>query len=329
MNGREIYTSISVGIAFNPDEGEHGEHLLRNADIAMYHAKANTNLRYCVFDNSMYATAVARLQLETDLRQAIKQNDFYLQYQPIVSMKNRSLAGFEALARWQHRDRGLISPGEFIPIAEETGLIKDLGQWVLQESCRQLREWQTRFPDVAPLTISVNISSQQLLPHFVDQIKQTLNDTGLESGSLVLEITETMLMEKAELIAPMLTKLMELDIKIYIDDFGTGYSSLSYLHQFPVDVLKIDQSFVQRLGENRENLEIVRAITILAKSLNMDVIAEGVETESQLLQLEALGCQYMQGFLISRPLSVKDVEAALTKDGADWSCLFKAVSTRS
>ena len=329
VNGREIYTSISVGIAFNSDECEHKEHLLRNADIAMYHTKTNRNLRYSVFDDSMYATAAARLQLETDLRQAIKQNDFYLQYQPIVSMKNGSLAGFEALVRWQHRDRGVVSPAEFIPIAEETGLIKELGRWVLQESCRQLREWQSRFPDVAPLTVSVNISSQQLLPNFVDQITQTLSDTGLGSGNLVLEITETMLMEKAELIGPMLTKLKELDVKIYIDDFGTGYSSLSYLHQLPVDALKIDQSFVQRLDDNRESLEIVRAVMTLASSLNMDVIAEGVETENQLSQLESLGCRYMQGYLFSHPLDVKDIEAALTGGGACWGHVSKTVSTRT
>jgi diguanylate cyclase (GGDEF)-like protein/PAS domain S-box-containing protein len=322
VNGKEIYTSISIGIAFSSSEYDQPEHLLRNADIAMYHAKTAGNSRYAVFDTGMYTNAVGRLQLETDLRQAIKEKDFCLHYQPIVSMKKGTIVGFEALVRWQHRDRGLIYPSQFIHIAEETGLIRELGQWILQESCRQLKVWQSWLPGGIPLTVSVNISSKQLLPNFVDKIKHTLKDTGLAPGGLVLEITESIIMENAELIAPMLTKLKELDVKIHIDDFGTGYSSLSYLHQFPFDVLKIDQSFVQRLDKSGENLEIVKAIITLANSLNMDVIAEGVETESQLLLLQELGCQHMQGHMICRPLDAKDTKAPLSRRKYDFSALL-------
>ncbi len=322
VNGKEIYTSVSIGIAFSSSEHHQPEHLLRNADIAMYHAKTAGDSRCAVFDTGMYTNAVGRLQLETDLRQAIKKKDFCLHYQPIVTMKNGTIVGYEALVRWQHSDRGLIYPSEFIHIAEETGLIKELGQWILQESCRQLKTWQRSLPDGAPLTVSVNISSKQLLPNFVDQIKDTLKDAGLAPGGVVLEITESIIMENAEVIAPMLTQLRELDVKIHIDDFGTGYSSLSYLHQFPFDVLKIDRSFVQRLGERGENLEIVKAIITLANSLNMEVIAEGIETENQRLKLEELGCQYMQGYMISHPLDVKDIKASLRRGKYDLSALL-------
>jgi diguanylate cyclase (GGDEF)-like protein len=322
VNGKEIYTSVSIGIAFSSPEHHQPEHLLRNADIAMYHAKTAGDSGCAVFDTGMYTNAVGRLQLETDLRQAIKEKDFCLHYQPIVSIKNGIIVGYEALVRWQHSDRGLIYPSQFIHVAEETGLIRELGQWVLQESCRQLKTWQRSLPDGASLTISVNISSKQLLPNFVDEIKDTLKDAALAPGDLVLEITESIIMENAQVIAPMLTQLKELDVKIHIDDFGTGYSSLSYLHQFPVDVLKIDRSFVQRLGERGENLEIVKAIITLANSLNMEVIAEGIETENQRLKLEELGCQYMQGYMISRPLDVKDIKASLSSGKYNFSALL-------
>jgi diguanylate cyclase (GGDEF)-like protein/PAS domain S-box-containing protein len=330
LNGQEVFTSASIGIAFSTTGYEQPEHLLRNADIAMYHAKSNSgNERFKIFDTGMYATAVARLQMETDLRQAVNQNEFILHYQPIISMKDGKIEGLEALIRWQHPVQGFIPPQEFISTAEETGLIIDIGEWVLHEACRQLCIWQKQLPSVSSLSVSVNISSKQLLPKLISQIKHVLHETGLKPECLVLEITESMIMENAKLASPLLLQLKNMNVKIHIDDFGTGYSSLSYLHQFPVDVLKIDRSFVKRIGANEDNLEIVRAITNLAHSLNMEVIAEGVETEEQLKQLKALECEYMQGYLFSKPLSSKDMEALLQKGRIDLVTFFTRTQFRS
>ena len=317
LSGQEVFTSASIGIAFSATGYDQPEHMLRNADIAMYQAKSNGNAQCEIFDAGMYASAVARLQMETDLRQAVKQNEFVLHYQPIVSMRSGRITGLEALVRWRHPVRGLIGPSEFIPIAEETGLIIGLGEWVLKEACRQLKIWDSQFSSGPPLTISVNISSKQLLPNLLELIKRLLRETAIEPDRLILEITESMIMENAELVAPLLQQLKNLDIKLYIDDFGTGYSSLSYLHHFPVDVLKIDRSFVARVGENGENLEIVRAIASLAHSLDMDVIAEGVETENQLMQLKALECEYVQGYFFSEPLDNKRIISLLQKGKFD------------
>ncbi|MBI4681566.1 MAG: EAL domain-containing protein [Nitrospirae bacterium] len=323
LNGQEVFTSVSIGIAYSTTGYEQPENLLRNADIAMYHAKSNSgNAKYKVFDTGMYATAVARLKLENNLRQAVKQNEFCLHYQPIISMQDGRIVCMEALIRWQHPTRGFIPPLEFIPTAEETGLIIEIGEWVLREACGQLSTWQKQFPSVSPLSVSVNISSRQILPKLINQIKQVLRDTGLKPECLTLEITESMIMENAKLVSPMLMQLRDMKVKIHIDDFGTGYSSLSYLHQFPVDVLKIDRSFVKRLGKNEDNLEIIKAITTLAHSLNMEVIAEGVETEYQLAHLRALKCEYMQGYLFSKPLNITDMEALLGKGRIDIITFF-------
>jgi diguanylate cyclase (GGDEF)-like protein/PAS domain S-box-containing protein len=327
LNGQEVFTSASIGIAFSTTGYEHPEHLLRNADIAMYHAKANSGKdRFKIFDTGMYATAVARLQLETDLRQAVNQNEFMLHYQPIISMTDGRIEGLEALIRWQHPVQGFIPPNEFIYIAEETGLIIEIGEWVLLEACRQLKVWQKKFPAVSQLSISVNISSKQLLPNLINQIRSVIRATRLAPEYLVLEITESMIMENAELASPLLQQLKDMNVNIHIDDFGTGYSSLSYLHQFPVDVLKVDRSFVKRIGSSEDNLEIVRAITTLAHSLNMDVIAEGVETEAQLNQLKELECKYMQGYLFSKPLNSEDIEALLQKGRIDLITFFTRTS---
>ncbi len=311
LNNREVFTSASIGITFSTTGYDHPENLLRDADIAMYHAKSKGSARYEVFDKGMYANALARLQLETDLRQAVKQNEFQLHYQPIVSLETGEIASLEALIRWKHPTNGLILPEEFIPTAEETGLIIPMGEWTIYEACRQISVWHDKFPSNPPLTVSVNISSKQVLPSLISHIKHILQKTGLEPTSLVLEITESMLMENAATFAPLLSKLKDMNVRLHIDDFGTGYSSLSYLHNFPVDVLKIDRSFVNRLDFNGENLEIVKAITTLAHSLNMHVVAEGVETENQLEQLRALKCDYMQGYYFSRPLDSKGVEKLL------------------
>ncbi|MBI5407738.1 MAG: EAL domain-containing protein [Nitrospirae bacterium] len=315
LNGQEVFTSASIGITFSTIGYEQPEHFLRDADIAMYYAKSSGSARYEIFDKRMYANALARMQLETDLRQAIKQNEFLLHYQPIVSLQTGRIISLESLVRWQHPARGLIYPGEFINTAEETGLIIHIGEAVLQHACRQLRIWQEKFPSNPPLSVSVNISSKQLFPNLIKQIKQVLQENRLAQNSLILEITESMFMENAASVSPLLSKLKEMNVQLHIDDFGTGYSSLSYLHHFPIDVLKIDRSFVMRLGYNGENLEIVKAITTLAHSLNMEVIAEGVEKEEQLAQLKSLSCEYVQGYLISKPVDVQAVEELL-KQGA-------------
>ena len=327
LSGQEVFTSVSIGIAFSSTGYDQTEHLLRNADIAMYQAKSNGNSCYEVFDAEMYAKAVTRLRLETDLRQAVRQNEFVLHYQPIVSTRSGTIIGLEALVRWQHPSRGLIDPSEFVTVAEETGLIIDLGEWVLQEACQQLKRWHTQFPSSSHLTMSVNISSKQLLPNLVDRIERLLEETGFEPNRLILEITESMIMENAELVSPLLLKLKELDVKLYIDDFGTGYSSLSYLHHLPVDMLKIDRSFVMRVGDNGENMEIVRAIATLAHSLDMDVIAEGVETEKQMEQLKALKCEYVQGYFFSKPLESRGITDLLRKGRFDLKTMMSHSSS--
>jgi diguanylate cyclase (GGDEF)-like protein/PAS domain S-box-containing protein len=314
INGHEIFISTSIGIAFSATDKAQAEELLRNADIAMYRAKTRGRARHEVFDTEMYAQATKLLQLETDLRRAIARQELLVYYQPIVSLSSNKIIGFEALVRWQHPQQGLIPPAQFIPIAEETGLIVEIGYWVLCEACRQMRVWQEQFPTAPLLTISVNISSRQFSqPDLNEQIARILKETGLEASSLKLEITESVLMENTQLATDMLLKLREMNIQIHIDDFGTGYSSLSYLHRFPSNAVKIDRSFVSRIGSKGENLEIVRAIVALARSLNMDAIAEGVETIEQLTYLKALKCKYAQGYYCSRPLNSQSMERLIAR----------------
>src|SRR5215213_1211841 len=302
----EAFTSASIGIALSSTGYERPEDVLRDADTAMYRAKDGGKARFEVFDEVMYAHAVSLLNLENDLRRAIERQEFQVYYQPIVALKTGSICGFEALVRWQHPTRGLISPSEFIPLAEETGLIIPLGRWVLEESCRRMREWQEQSPANRALTVSVNLSGKQLSRGDLgQQIKAILERTGLDPRSLKLEITESVVMENADLAITMLKQLHELGIELSIDDFGTGYSSLSYLHRFPVNNLKIDRSFISRMGLGDENLEIVRTIIMLARNLGMEVIAEGIETEEQLAQLRALSCGFGQGYLFSTPLAAE------------------------
>ncbi len=313
LDGQEVFSSASIGVTFSTPGYDKLENILRDADIAMYHAKSNGSARYEIFNTGMYRTVFDRLKLETDLRQAIRQNEFRLHYQPIVSAETGRITGLEALLRWRHPEKGLVYPGGFVSAAEETGLIVPIGKWTLYEACRQLRMWQMRFPLNPPLTVSVNISSRQMLPDLIRYIKEVIQETGIEPSTLILEITESMIMENAEAVAPLFQQLKEINVKLYIDDFGTGYSSLSYLHQFPVDVLKIDRSFVSRLGFNGDNMKIVRAIATLAHSLNMDIIAEGVETGEQIEQLRSLHCKYMQGYFFSRPVDCRETERLLRR----------------
>jgi EAL domain-containing protein (putative c-di-GMP-specific phosphodiesterase class I) len=261
----------------------------------------------------MHAKAISRLRLESDLRIALERDEFLVHYQPIVSLESGRLAGFEALVRWQHPGRGLVPPSEFIPVAEETGLIVSLGQAALEKSCRRMVEWQRLSPTYRSLSLSVNLSSRQVSqPDLVDRIKGVIAETGIDPHCLKLEITESVVMENAEAAAFTFKQLRAIGVQLSIDDFGTGYSSLSYLHRFPVNYLKIDQSFVGRMSETSDNREIVRTIVTLARNLGLEVIAEGVETEHQYEQLKSLGCDFGQGYLFSKPIPGEMVPAILT-----------------
>jgi diguanylate cyclase (GGDEF)-like protein len=309
LDGHDVYTTASIGITLCTSYYDSPEKILRDADTAMYQAKEKGKARYELFDATMHANVVARLHLENDLRRAVDQQEFQVYYQPIIALDTGRIAGFEALVRWCHPERGVVSPAEFIPLAEETGLIMELGEWVLRESCRQMRRWTLDVQTLHPLMISVNLSTRQFAqPDLVDRIKKILRETGLDQRQLKLEITESAVMENAESAASMLVELRELGVKLSIDDFGTGYSSLAYLHRFPVDTLKIDRSFISRMNDGDENAEIVRTVVTLATNLGMAVVAEGVETDEQHECLRELKCEYAQGYLFSRPV---DAETAL------------------
>lgn len=312
LGGHDVFTTASIGIATSDLEYDRAEDLLRDADLAMYRAKDLGRARYQVFDKEMHDRALGRLQLETDLRHAIETQQLQVYYQPIISLPSETLCGFEALVRWHHPVRGWISPAEFIPVAEETGTINALGQWVLETACRQLQSWHQQFPSSHPLTVNVNLSGHQLRePDLVDRIDEVLEKTGLDSRYLKLEITESVLMENDRTATACLLQLRERHISLCVDDFGTGYSSLSYLDRFPVNTLKIDRSFVNKIGTKEENLAIIRAIVTLAHTLGMDVVAEGIETPQQLDRLKRLRCEYAQGYFFSKPLAPEDAEAAI------------------
>ena len=318
IENHKVYTSASIGIVLSTTGYENKEGVLRDADIAMYQAKLLGKSRHVVFDTEMRKQAIARLELENDLRRAFERDELRLHYQPIISLENESIIGFEALLRWQHPEKGFIPPSVFIPVAEETGLILPIGHWVLNEACKQLRIWQERFAFQPPLTINVNISGKQFAqPEFVGQIKEILESTRLDASSLNLEITENMLMEDAESVISLLNRLRELGVILQIDDFGTGYSSFSYLQRFPINTLKIDYSFINRIGSQDDRSEIVKTILVLARELSMDAIAEGVETEIQFSQLKALGCEYGQGYFISVPVDSEIANALLERQYAN------------
>lgn len=344
LQGREVFSTSSIGIAlggtdefkcivslpeFLPNSSperphpsssseeltcsEQPEDFLRAADTARHHAKVQAHVSHAVFNPAMHEQAVARFQLETDLRRAIERQPFQVHYQPIVSLEMGKITGFEALVRWIHPTRGMVSPMEFIPLAEETGLISFIDWWVLREACTQLRIWQQVFAeDSASLTMSVNFSGLHLVQlGLLERIEQVLRETGVEGCNLKLEITESGLLKNATSGTEILQELKTLGVKLSIDDFGTGYSSLARLHQLPIDTLKIDRSFVSRMGNEGESLEIIRAIMMLAHSLEMDVIAEGVETQEQLSRLRSLNCEYGQGYFFSRPVDSKRAEELL------------------
>jgi diguanylate cyclase (GGDEF)-like protein/PAS domain S-box-containing protein len=311
LGGHEVFTTVSVGIASSEIGYDRPDDILRDADTAMYRAKSLGKARHEVFDRTMHSRAMNLLKLETDLRRAIEREEFVLFYQPIIALDSLNITGFEALIRWRHPEYGFISPAEFIPVAEETGLILPLGRWVLGEACRQMREWQ-HFNAAAPLSVSVNLSAKQFMqPDLMKQVKDTLQETGLSPHNLKLEITETVVMENIETATDMLRQLREFGVESSIDDFGTGYSSLSYLHSFPTTTLKIDRSFVGRMNDHSENAEIVRTIIMLARNLGMSVIAEGIETKAQLEQLRAMECCQGQGYFFAKPMSSQDASRLL------------------
>ena len=304
LSGFETFTTVSIGIALSSPDYEQSEDFLRDADTAMYQAKSLGKARHVIFDKGMHAHAVNLLQLETDLRRATDRGEFFIQYQPIMSLTNNRLTGFEALVRWQHPERGLVAPSEFISVAEETGFIVPIGRWVLFEACRQMQQWREVHALKAPLSISVNLSGKQFMhSNLLEQIVQVLKETRLDPLALKLEITESIVMENIEAATGMLEQLRALGVELSIDDFGTGYSSLSYLHRLPIDALKIDRSFVMQMEENNENKEIVRTIIMLAQNLGKGVIAEGVETAEQVALLRELRCQGAQGYFFARPLN--------------------------
>ena len=312
LGAQEVFSSASIGIALGHGNYTKAEDLLRDADMAMYRAKARGKARHEVFDAEMHTRAVALLQLETDLRWAIERHEFRLYYQPIVKVHDQSTVGFEALIRWQHPERGLVLPAEFIPIAEETGWIIPIGRWVLEEACAQLAKWQAEFDFPEPLSMSVNLSGKQFSQtDLIEVVETVIRASGIASNTLKLEITESAIMEDAQIVTQRLLELRKLGVRLGLDDFGTGYSSLSYLHRFPLDTLKIDRSFVARLLEDGENREIVRTIVTLGKNLGMDVVAEGVEEFQQVEDLRGLDCQHAQGYLFARPLPADEAIQAL------------------
>jgi len=329
LDGQEIFTSVSIGIALSSTGYNRPEELLRDADIVLYRAKAQGRSRYEVFDLATHERIVALLKLEQDLQRAVQDLEagqmaiwelnlipqFQLYYQPIVNLKTGQLVGFEALVRWQPIEQEFISPGEFIPIAEETDLIVPLGAWVLRQACLQLRTWQKQFPHALPLSVSVNLSGRQFSQSdLVTQIDQILQETNLDGRALKLEITETVIMANPELAAAMLLQLKRRNIQLCIDDFGTGYSSLSYLHRFPLDTLKIDQSFVRQMGVEAEHSEIIKTIVALAHNLGMEVIAEGIETQTQLEKLQGFNCELGQGYLFSKPVDSRIATQFIAQD---------------
>jgi diguanylate cyclase (GGDEF)-like protein len=310
IDDREVFTSISIGIAVGAERYERPEQVLRDADIAMYEAKARGNGSYEIFDAEMHANILDRMRLVADLRGAVDHKELTLYYQPIIDLRTRQLTGFEALVRWNHPERGLIYPLEFIPLAEEHGLIYRIGAWILHEACRELKLLQKQYPGRPPISMSINISSRQFSQQdLVGMLSGILAETGVDPRTLILEITESMIMENVDAAVAIMKQLRSMGIQLHIDDFGTGHSSLSYLQLFPVSALKIDRSFINKLTANGDNQEIVSHIVSLARSLNFEVIAEGVEMEHQLANVQNLRCGFGQGFLFARPMAFQAIDA--------------------
>ncbi|MBI3854340.1 MAG: EAL domain-containing protein [Planctomycetes bacterium] len=315
VENQEIVSTASIGIAMSQTGYEKAEDVLRDADTAMYRAKSEGRARHEMFDSAMHARAVSLLQIENELRQAVEREEFRVYYMPIVSLATGRIDGFEALVRWQHPTRGIVGPVDFMPVAEDAGIVIQIDRWVLRRACRDVRDWQEKFPDGERLTVSVNLSAKQFHHNdLVDVIRSAISESGLPAPSLGIEITEGVLIDNASTAGEMLGEMRKLGAQIYLDDFGTGYSSLSYLQRFPIDAVKIDRSFVSRMGPRAEGHEIVKAIVTLAHNLKMRVIAEGIETQDQLAVLRMLKCGYGQGWLFSKPISHDDASELLLQE---------------
>jgi EAL domain-containing protein (putative c-di-GMP-specific phosphodiesterase class I) len=283
--------------------------LLRNADVAMYMAKSGGKNRYQIFEPAMHAAAMARLELKADLQKALADDQFVLHYQPIVDLESGQMTGAEALVRWEHPERGLVSPGEFIPVAEDTGVIVELGRWVLEQACHQAARLQAACPAEVPLSMSVNLSARQLQAHgIVDHVRDALRASGIAPSTLVLELTESVMMDDVDLAAIRLHELRELGVRLAIDDFGTGYSSLNYIRQFPLDILKVDRSFVLDINGGGEIAALTETIIEIASTLNLRAVAEGIEDADQVQRLRELHCALGQGYHLHRPMPAADLE---------------------
>jgi diguanylate cyclase (GGDEF)-like protein len=316
IDGREYFVTASIGVSLHPWDGDDAETLLRNADVAMYRAKEKGKNNFQFYSPAMNAEAPRRLAIETDLRRALERREFLLHYQPKVDLATGRVAGMEALLRWQHPKQGLISPLDFIPLLEETGLIVPVGEWVLRSACAQNRSWQEA--GLAPLRVAVNLSARQFKqPGLVEMVGEVLAEVGLDPGLLELELTESILLEHTEESLATLRRFHDMGIHLALDDFGTGYSSLSYLKRFPIDSLKIDRSFIHDVTTNPDDATIARTVIAMAHNLRMTAVAEGVETREQLEFLRSHECDQMQGYYFSRPLAAEAFAQLL----ADNRCL--------
>jgi predicted signal transduction protein with EAL and GGDEF domain len=322
INDQQVFATASIGIAFSGSGYSAAVDMLGDANTAMARAKTLGKARYEMCDPDMHATAAGRFRLETDLRRATELHEFRVHFQPIVSLLDFRITGFEALARWQRPGFGLVMPAGFISAAEDTGLVLWIGSWILQEACRNVCTWNSQFPCTSPFTIAVNVSAKQFAqPDLVKQVSKVLQDTGLAPGNLSLELTESVTMRDEKHTTRILTELRKLGVRLCIDDFGTGYSSLSYLRRFALDILKIDRSFISDMLENSESREIVKTILSLGSNLGMKVVAEGVETSEQVAQLKSLGCEFAQGYLFSKPLDSEAVAKALVTSEENYYTL--------
>jgi len=312
IQGRDIRVTASIGIAFADDESVDAEVLLRSADVAMYLAKDRGKNRYAVFEAHMHTSVFERLELKADLVRAIDDQQLRCHYQPIVSLQTGRITGVEALVRWEHPTRGLLYPDAFIPLAEDTGLIVPLGRWVMREACQQLRAWQLRLPSRSTLSMSINLSVRQLMhEQIIRDVREAVDDAGLDPSTVTMEITETTLMHDTEMTRERLAELRKIGVSLAVDDFGTGYSSLQYVQRFPIDIIKIDRSFVTGLGTNPGDGAVVQSMIELSQRLGVHTVAEGIDRPEQITLLQSLGADLGQGYLFSKPVVASEISALL------------------